>query len=506
MTTITEADVEQAALSWLANLGWQVARGPDIAPDSPGTERGDYGEVVLEHRLREALAALNPCLPVSALDDAFRKLTRPEGATLEARNRGFHRMLVDGVEIEYREAAGRVRGDHVAVLGFDDPTNNNWLAVNQFTVTENRNTRRPDVVLFVNGLPLSVIELKNPADEDATIWTAWQQLQTYKSELPTLFSMNEALMVSDGNEARIGTLTAGREWFKPWRTVTGEKLADSHMTELQVMLEGICSPDRFLALVRDFIVFEDDGSGALAKKMAGYHQFHAVRAAVNETLRAAELQRASKGVVDESRGRYESGVKPGGDPGDRRIGVVWHTQGSGKSLTMAFYAGAVIREPAMENPTVVVLTDRNDLDDQLFGTFSRCQDLLRQPPTQAESRADLRSKLSVNVGRVVFTTIQKFFPEEKGDRHPTLSERRNIVVIADEAHRSQYDFIDGYAKHMRDALPNASFVGFTGTPIELRGRQHPGPCSGTTSASTTSSGPSRTEPRCPSTTRAASPS
>ena len=468
MTTITEADVEQAALSWLANLGWQVARGPDIAPDSPGTERGDYGEVVLEHRLREALAALNPCLPVSALDDAFRKLTRPEGATLEARNRGFHRMLVDGVEIEYREAAGRVRGDQVAVLDFDDPTNNNWLAVNQFTVTENRNTRRPDVVLFVNGLPLSVIELKNPADEDATIWTAWQQLQTYKSELPTLFSMNEALMVSDGNEARIGTLTAGREWFKPWRTVTGEKLADSHMTELQVMLEGICSPDRFLALVRDFIVFEDDGSGALAKKMAGYHQFHAVRAAVDETLRAAELQRASKGVVDESRGRYESGVKPGGDPGDRRIGVVWHTQGSGKSLTMAFYAGAVIREPAMENPTVVVLTDRNDLDDQLFGTFSRCQDLLRQPPTQAESRADLRSKLSVNVGRVVFTTIQKFFPEEKGDRHPTLSERRNIVVIADEAHRSQYDFIDGYAKHMRDALPNASFVGFTGTPIELR--------------------------------------
>ncbi len=468
MTTITEADVEQAALDWLSALGWQVAHGPNIAPGTPNAERGDYGEVVLEHRLRDALAALNPSLPVSALDDAFRKLTRPEGATLEARNRGFHRMLVDGVEIEYREAAGRVRGDHVAVLGFDDPTNNNWLAVNQFTVTENRNTRRPDVVLFVNGLPLSVIELKNPADEDATIWTAWQQLQTYTFELPTLFSMNEALMVSDGNEARIGTLTAGREWFKPWRTVTGEKLADSHMTELQVMLEGICSPDRFLALVRDFIVFEDDGSGALAKKMAGYHQFHAVRAAVDETLRAAELQRASKGVVDESRGRYESGVKPGGDPGDRRIGVVWHTQGSGKSLTMAFYAGAVIREQAMENPTVVVLTDRNDLDDQLFGTFSRCQDLLRQPPTQAESRADLRSKLSVNVGRVVFTTIQKFFPEEKGDRHPTLSERRNIVVIADEAHRSQYDFIDGYAKHMRDALPNASFVGFTGTPIELR--------------------------------------
>ena len=468
MTTITEADVEQAALDWLVGLGWRVTHGPDIAPDRPNAERDDYGQVVLERRLRDALADLNPGLPADALDDAHRKLTRPEGSTLEARNRAFHRMLINGVEVEYREAEGRVRGNQVRVIDFDDPANNDWLAVNQFTVTESRSTRRPDVVLFVNGLPLGVIELKNPADEDATIWSAWQQLQTYKSELPTLFSMNEALMVSDGTEARLGTLTAGREWFKPWRTVTGEKLADSHMTELQVMLEGICSPDRFLALVRDFIVFEDDGSGALAKKMAGYHQFHAVRVAVDETLRAAERQRASKGVVDESRGRYESGVKPGGDPGDRRIGVVWHTQGSGKSLTMAFYAGAVIREQAMENPTVVVLTDRNDLDDQLFGTFSRCQDLLHQPPVQAESRADLRSKLSVNAGGVVFSTIQKFFPEEKGDTHPTLSERRNIVVIADEAHRSQYDFIDGYAKHMRDAMPNASFVGFTGTPIELQ--------------------------------------
>ena len=348
---------------------------------------------------------MNPGLPGSALDDAIRKLTRPDGATLEARNRAFHRMLVNGVEIEYGEAGGAVRGDLVRVIDFDAPANNDWLAVNQFTVTENRNARRPDVVLFVNGLPLGVIELKNPADEDATIWTAWQQLQTYKSELPTLFSMNATLVVSDGTEARVGTLTAGREWFKPWRTVTGEKLADSHMTELQVMLEGICSPDRFLALVRDFIVFEDDGSGTLAKKMAGYHQFHAVRVAVDETLRAAWLQRASKGVVDESRGRYESRVKPGGDPGDHRIGVVWHTQGSGKSLTMAFYAGAVIREPAMENPTVVVLTDRNDLDDQLFGTFSRCQDLLRQPPTQAETRADLRSKLSVNVGSYIISEV-----------------------------------------------------------------------------------------------------
>ena len=233
------------------------------------------------------------------------------------------------------------------------------------------------------------------------------------------------------------------------------------------MLEGVFEPGRFLALVRDFIVFDDDGSGALVKKMAGYHQFHAVKVAVDETLRAAKLHRAEVRVAEEG-GWYEAGRKPGGELGDRRIGVVWHTQGSGKSLTMAFYTGAIVREPAMENPTVVVLTDRNDLDDQLFGTFSRCQDLLRQPPTQAESRADLRNKLSVNAGGVVFTTIQKFFPEEKGDTQPTLSERRNIVVIADEAHRSQYDFIDGYARHMRDALPNASFVGFTGTPIELQ--------------------------------------
>ena len=466
MTTITEADVEQAALDWLSGVGWSVAHGLDIAPDAPGAERADYGQVVLERRLRDALGGLNPDLSADALDDAARRLTRPEGATLEARNRAFHRMLIDGVTVEYRDGEGRVRGTQAQAVDFDDPANNDWLAVNQLTVTENQNRRRPDVVLFVNGLPLGVIELKNPADEDATVWTAWQQLQTYKAELPSLFSMNELLVVSDGNEARVGTLTAGREWFKPWRIVTGEGLADPHMTELQVMLEGVCAPDRLLALVRDFIVFEDDDGGALSKKMAGYHQMHAVRVAVDETLRAAELRR--KRIAEVGEGHYEAGRKPGGDPGDRRVGVVWHTQGSGKSLTMAFYAGAIVREPAMENPTIVVLTDRNDLEDQLFGTFSRCQDLLRQPPVQAESRADLRRKLSVESGGVVFTTIQKFFPEEKGDTHPTLSDRRNVVVIADEAHRSQYDFVDGYARHMRDALPLASFVGFTGTPIELQ--------------------------------------
>ncbi|OGA69348.1 MAG: DEAD/DEAH box helicase [Betaproteobacteria bacterium RIFCSPLOWO2_12_FULL_67_28] len=460
----TESVVEQAALAWLENIGWQVASGLDIAPDMPAAERADYGEVVLTQRLRDALARLNPVLPTEALEDAFRKLTRPEGAELIQRNRALHRLLVDGVTVECRDAEGAIRGAQAQVIDFDAVQANDWLAVNQFSVAEHKHTRRPDVVLFVNGLPLAVLELKNAANEDATIWSAFQQLQTYKAEIPALFATNAVLVVSDGVEARTGTLTAGREWFKPWRTIAGDTLADAHMPELQVVTEGLLAPRRFLDLVRDFLVFEDDGGGRIAKKMAGYHQFHAVQVAVGETLRAAELGR----MRDAVEGRYEAGRKPGGKPGDRRVGVVWHTQGSGKSLTMTFYAGRIIREPVMENPTLVVLTDRNDLDDQLFGTFSRCAELLRQPPVQAESRAHLRELLAVAAGGVVFTTIHKFFPEEKGDRHPRLSDRRNIVVIADEAHRSQYDFIDGYARHMRDALPHASFIGFTGTPIELQ--------------------------------------
>ncbi len=461
----TESVVEDAALAWLESLGWTIKHGPDIAPGELAAERTDYSQVVLTKRLRQALARLNPALSPEALDDAFRKLTRPEGPTLEARNRALHRLLVDGVTVEYRRPDGSIAGAQARVIDFDDPENDDWLAVNQFTVSENKHTRRPDVVLFVNGLPLALLELKNAADEKATIWSAFNQCQTYTAELPTLFAYNAVLVISDGIEARIGTLTAGREWFKPWRTISGEQLANAYLPELQVMVEGILEKLRLLDLLRDFIVFEDDGSGALVKKTAGYHQFHAVRAAVTETLRAAEL-RVARDRAAEPPGGFENGRRRGGDPGDRRIGVVWHTQGSGKSLTMAFYAGRIIREPAMGNPTVVVLTDRNDLDDQLFGTFSRCRDLLRQPPVQAESRADLRQKLSVEAGGVVFTTVQKFLPEEKGDRHPVLSERRNVVVIADEAHRSQYDFIDGFARHMRDALPNASFIGFTGTPIE----------------------------------------
>ena len=463
----SESVVELAAMAWLESLGWQVKNGAEIAPGEPVAERSDYSEVVLTRRLRDALARLNPALPVEALADAFRKVTRPEGADLIPRNRALHRLLVDGVTVEYRDTVGGIRGAQARVIDFDDVTNNDWLAVDQFSVVENKHSRRPDVVLFVNGLPLALVELKNTADENATIWSAFQQLQTYKAEVPSLLTPNALLVISDGVEARVGTLTAGREWFKPWRTIAGERLADPHLPELQVVIEGLFAPRRLLDLVRDFVVFEDDGGGRIVKRMAGYHQFHAVQVAVSETLRAAELARAAARVAEQG-GRYEAGRNPGGKPGDRRVGVVWHTQGSGKSLTMAFYAGRIIREPGMENPTVVVLTDRNDLDDQLFGTFSRCKELLRQPPVQAASRAHLRELLSVAAGGVVFTTIHKFFPEEKGDRHPRLSERRNIVVIADEAHRSQYDFIDGYARHMRDALPHASFIGFTGTPIELQ--------------------------------------
>ena len=473
----TESVVEDATLAWLESLSYAVKHGPDISPGGDTLtltlsqwERESYAEVILSTRLREALVRLNPTLPAEAIDDAFRKITRLEGATLDARNRGFHRLLVDGVTVEYR-ADGAIRGAQARLLDFDNPDNNEWLAVNQFTVVENKHNRRPDVVIFVNGLPLAIIELKNAADEDATIWNGFQQLQTYQAEIPSLLAYNEALVISDGVQAKIGSLAAGWEWFKPWRTVTGESLADAHLPELQVIIQGLFDKRRFLDLLRYFVVFEDLGAGAVAKKMAGYHQFHAVNVAIQETLRAARMREETNEVREHGDG-YRTSKQPGGKPGDRRVGVVWHTQGSGKSLTMAFYAGRVILEPEMANPTLVVLTDRNDLDDQLFGTFSRCKELLRQPPVQAESRADLRGKLTVNAGGVIFTTIQKFLPEEKGDRHPLLSDRRNIVVIADEAHRSQYDFIDGFASHMREALPNASFIGFTGTPIELT-EEHP---------------------------------
>src|SRR5687768_14501469 len=463
MAAFTESVVEDAALDWLEALGYTVLHGPGMAAGEPAAERSDpnYRDVMLERRIRQALIRLNPDLPADALEDAWRKLTRMDAPSLVERNRAVHRMLIDGVTVEYRRKDGSIAGAQARVIDFETTANNDWLAVNQFTVSEGQHTRRPDVVLFINGLPLAVIELKNSAAENATVWSAFQQLQTYQAQVPAFFATNALLLASDGVQARIGSLGAGKEWFKPWRTISGREDAPVHQPELQVMLEGVFEKRRFLDLLRHFIVFEDAGGGKLTKKIAGYHQFHAVNVAVEETLRAAQW------VAAEPRGRYDAGQRPGGEPGDRRVGVVWHTQGAGKSLTMAFYAGRVILHPAMANPTLVVLTDRNDLDDQLFGTFARCRDLLRQPPVQAADRGDLREKLAVASGGVVFTTIQKFLPEERGDQHPVLSDRRNIVVIADEAHRSQYDFINGFARHMRDALPNASFIGFTGTPIDL---------------------------------------
>jgi type I restriction enzyme R subunit len=446
----TESIVEEAAIDWLKRLGYQYLAGPDIACDGDHPERGSYSDVVLVERLRSALASLNSGIPAEALEDAFRKVTRPDSPSLIVNNRQFHKVLADGVDVEYRNKEGRIVGDKVWLVDFANPERNDWLVVNQFTVVEGQHNRRPDLVVFVNGLPLAVIELKNPADENSTIKAAFNQLQTYKMEIPSLLVYNELLVISDGTEARAGTLTAGWEWFLPWRTSDGVNVAPKGVPELEVLLKGMFEKSRFLDLVRHFILFEVDGP-KIAKKMAAYHQYHAVNAAVTATVRATSPK------------------------GDKRVGVVWHTQGAGKSLTMVFYAGKIILHPAMENPTLVLLTDRNDLDQQLFDNFALAKDLLRQEPRQAESREHLRELLKVASGGVIFTTIQKFFPPAGAVRELPLllSERRNIVVIADEAHRSQYDFIDGFARHMRDALPNASFIGFTGTPIEKADRSTP---------------------------------
>src|SRR6266567_5421955 len=446
-TDFTESIVEEAALSWFKELGYSVLYGARIAPGEPNAERSNYSEVILANRLRAVLARINPSIPPSALEEANRKITRANSPSILENNRQFHKWITDGVDVQYSAPDGRIVNDIAWLIDFAHPDNNDWLVVNQFTVIENKNNRRPDIVIFLNGLPIGVIELKNPGDENATIKGAFNQFQTYKEAIPGLFPYNEVLIVSDGVEARAGTLTSGWEWFMPWRTIKGDDLAPRGTAELDVLSKGMFEKQRLLDLLLSFIVFEVDGP-KITKKIAAYHQFHAVNKAIASTLKASSPE------------------------GDKRAGVVWHTQGSGKSLSMVFYAGKIIRHPAMQNPTLVVLTDRNDLDDQLFDTFALCQDTLRQAPVQAEDREHIRKLLQVASGGVVFTTIQKFFPE-KGQQYPSLSDRRNIVVIADEAHRSQYDFIDGFARHMHDALPNASFIGFTGTPIELTDRSTP---------------------------------
>jgi type I restriction enzyme R subunit len=459
---MNELTVEQAALSWFAELGFSISSASALAPDGVPAERNSFGDVVLVGRLRDAIARLNPAIPGDAREDALRKMLRHDAPSLVGNNRAFHHMLRDGVPVEYRREDGSIAGDHVRLIDFDNPGANDWLAVNQFTVVEGQNNRRPDIVIFVHGLPLGIIELKIPEDTDKWFGAAYNQIQTYKQEIPSLMHYNEVTVISDGLEARLGSLTANQEWFKVWRTIEGEFDAPKTALELETLVRGVFEKRRFLDLIRNFIVFEDDpDTGAVHKLMAGYHQFHAVKAAVDETIRATGKDRTG-----EAEGTYWAGKMQGGAEGDRRVGVIWHTQGSGKSLSMLFYAGCIIEEPAMENPTLVFLTDRNDLDDQLFGQFQRCHEILRQTPVQADSVEHLRKLVNVASGGVVFTTIQKFMPEEKGGKAPELSKRRNIIVIADEAHRSQYDLIDGLARNLRDSLPNASFIGFTGTPIE----------------------------------------
>ena len=445
MSSFTESIVEEAALGFFKELGFEYQPGPEICQDGLFPERKSYGEVVLVQRLQAALSRLNTHLPSSSIDEAVKKITRSDSPSLVLNNRAFHKMVTDGVDVSFQNKDGIQVTDKAWLFDFENPDNNDWLVVNQFTVVENHVNRRPDIVVFVNGLPIAVIELKNPADENATVRGAYNQLQTYKKQIPTLFSSNEILLVSDGAEARVGSLTAPWERFSPWRTIEGDAVAPATMPQMEVVIKGVFEKRRLLDFIRNFVVYEDDGS-VIIKKIAAYHQFHAVNKAVEETVRASS------------------------QTGDKRIGVVWHTQGSGKSLSMTFYAGKIILHPDMTNPTIVVITDRNDLDDQLFRTFSLSKDLLRQTPVQAQDRDHLKQLLQVASGGVIFTTVQKFAPEKGEKRYPLLSDRRNIVVIADEAHRSQYDFIDGFARHLRDGLPKASFIGFTGTPVELSDR------------------------------------
>ncbi|MDO8590518.1 MAG: type I restriction endonuclease subunit R [bacterium] len=438
----TESDLENATLEWLEELGFGIVFGPNIAPDGESPERESYKDIVLIGRLRSAVLAINPNIPRDTQEEAIKKVinTTYSNPSLLETNHAFHKMLTEGVDVEYRREDGSIAGDKVYLIDTKNLANNDWLAVNQYTVIENNRNRRPDVIVFVNGLPLAVFELKNPADVNATVKNAFNQIQTYKSDIPSLFTYNALCIISDGIDSRIGSLTADMERFMKWRTIDGETVAPASIPEMEILIKGVFSKTHLLDIIKNFIVFETDGETTI-KKLAAYHQYHATNKAVIRTATATT------------------------EKGDRRAGVVWHTQGSGKSLTMVFFAGKIIQ--VLDNPTLVVLTDRNDLDDQLFGVFSNCHELLRQTPAQAKDRADLKKLLSVASGGVVFTTIQKFMPEEKGDKHPLLSDRRNIIVIADEAHRSQYDFIDGFARHMHDALPNASFIGFTGTPIEL---------------------------------------
>ena len=455
---MTEDQLEQETLSWLQDIGYKLLNGPEIAVDGTKPERVSYVQSYLPERIRNAVNRLNPAIPSFARDDAIKQVQDLGIPALLSANRHFHKLLVTGVPVQY-QLDGETRGDFVRLVDWETPANNEWLAVNQFSIKGPRHTRRPDIILFVNGLPLVLIELKNPADENADVWKAYDQIQTYKEQIPDVFQYNEVLVISDGTEALLGSLSADSERFMAWRTIDGNTLDPlGQFQELQTLVRGLLAPAYFLDYLRYFVLFEDDGK--LVKKIAGYHQFHAVRSAINQVVIASRPNGSHKG------------------------GVVWHTQGSGKSITMTCFAARVMQDAAMENPTIVVITDRNDLDGQLFGVFSLSQDLLREQPVQATTRQDLRAKLGNRPsGGIVFATIQKFMLGEDEDTYPVLSDRSNIVVIADEAHRTQYGFDAklkgkvgeeryqaGYAQHLRDALPNATFVAFTGTPVSSEDR------------------------------------
>jgi len=460
---MTEDKIEQNSLEILAELGWTLLNGPEIGPD--GTNERQYTDVVLSRRLESAIELINPDVPAASRDEVIKKVIRTSSPDLLLDNKDFHNLLVNGVDVEYRANDGQIRSTQVRIFDFDHPENNDFVAVNQLTIIQDGVNRRPDVVLFVNGLPLVIIEIKNAADSKADVVKAFRQIQTYKHQISNLFRFNELCVITDGLDARIGTLTAQLERFMPWKTIDGEREA-GNVPMFDVMIRGLFNKTHLLDVIQNFIVFERDGKNdeKFIKKVAAYHQYWAVKKAIDRTIEATSAV------------------------GDHRAGVVWHTQGSGKSLSMLFYAGKLITDIRLKNPTIVVVTDRNDLDGQLFGTFAACRELLRQEPQQADSRRDLRKLLQREVGGVIFTTIQKFSPEDSEDNYPMLSDRTNIIVIADEAHRSQYGFkakiqvdeeqgeaktVYGNAKYMRDALPNASYIGFTGTPIETTDKSTP---------------------------------
>ena len=458
-----ESEIEQISLELLRDEnGYVILYGPDLL-EGASPERG-YSEVVLKNRLRAAINLINPRIPEEAREEAYKKALRTQALTVIDNNEAFHHLLTEGVDVKFSVGDGKSRTDKVWLVDFSIPENNEFLAVNQFTVVENNINKRPDIVLFINGLPLVVIELKNAADEKADVQAAFHQLQTYQQVIPSLFTFTAFEVISDGWFAKAGTISSDYSRFMEWKSVDGTHVVDSkHQPELEPMIKGLLNKNTLLDIIRHFIVFEKTKEKTI-KKVAAYHQYFAVNKAIVSTLRASANENGH--FAAEHPAVYGLPTVDHQLKGDKRAGVVWHTQGSGKSLSMVFYAGKLVLAEEMNNPTLVVLTDRNDLDQQLYETFSNCQQLLRQAPVQAANREDLKKLLSVASGGIVFTTIQKFLPEENGGVYPTLTERRNVVVIADEAHRSQYDFIDGFARHMRDALPNASFIGFTGTPIE----------------------------------------